>query len=119
MKPALCFSVAIGNTQERYACRTDQTLLGGMEQLGRKGITVGCRGGGCGVCKVRIESGRTRCERMSRSHISADEEAAGYVLACRAYRDDEELGTVFTALIAGREPAVSVAPPGTPLGPQH
>ena len=85
MKPALCFSVAIGNTQERYACRTDQTLLGGMEQLGRKGIPVGCRGGGCGVCKVRIESGRTRCERMSRSHISADEEAAGYVLACRAY----------------------------------
>ena len=41
------------------------------------------------------------------------------LLACRAYRGDEELGTVFTALIAGREPAVSVAPPGTPLGPQH
>ncbi|MBO9512652.1 MAG: 2Fe-2S iron-sulfur cluster binding domain-containing protein [Variovorax sp.] len=80
-----CFSVAIGNTQERYACRPDQTLLGGMEQLGRKGIPVGCRGGGCGVCKVRIESGATRCERMSRSHVSADEEAQGYVLACRAY----------------------------------
>lgn len=85
MESPACFSVAIGNTQERYACRTDQTLLGGMEQLGRKGIPVGCRGGGCGVCKVRIESGRARCERMSRSHISADEEAAGYVLACRAY----------------------------------
>ncbi|MDB5730811.1 MAG: ferredoxin [Variovorax sp.] len=79
------FSVAIGNTQEQYACRASQTLLGGMEQLGRKGIPVGCRGGGCGVCKVRIESGRTRCEKMSRCHISADEEAQGYVLACRAY----------------------------------
>ena len=80
-----CFSIAIGNTSERYACRGDQTLLGGMEQLGRKGIPVGCGGGGCGICKVRIEAGRTRCERMSRSHISADEEAEGYVLACRAY----------------------------------
>jgi len=79
------FSVAIGNTREQYACRTSQTLLCGMEQLGRKGIPVGCRGGGCGVCKVRIESGRTRCDKMSRSHISADEEAQGYVLACRAY----------------------------------
>jgi hypothetical protein len=37
------------------------------------------------------------------------------VLACSAYRDGEELGTVFTALILGREPTVSVAPPGTPL----
>ena len=37
------------------------------------------------------------------------------LLACRAYRDGEELGTVFTALIVGREPSVSVAPPGTPL----
>ncbi|VTU46637.1 NADH oxidoreductase hcr (plasmid) [Variovorax sp. SRS16] len=79
------YSIAIGNTNEQYACRAGQTLLGGMEQLGRKGIPVGCRGGGCGVCKVRIESGRARCERMSRGHVSAAEEAQGYVLACRAY----------------------------------
>ena len=37
------------------------------------------------------------------------------LLACRAYRGGEELGTVFTALIVGRAPTVSVAPPGTPL----
>ncbi|MBS80634.1 MAG: ferredoxin [Variovorax sp.] len=79
------FSVAIGNTGERYPCKPDQTLLGGMEQLGRKGIPVGCRGGGCGVCKVRIESGHVRHDRMSRCHVSAAEEAQGYVLACRAY----------------------------------
>jgi len=83
------FSVAIGNTRERYTCRPDQTLLGGMEQLGRKGIPVGCRGGGCGVCKVRIESGRARCERMSRCHVSADEEAQGFVLACRDYPESD------------------------------
>jgi hypothetical protein len=37
------------------------------------------------------------------------------VLACTAFRDGAELGTVFTTLIAGRRPTVSVAPPGTPL----
>jgi hypothetical protein len=36
------------------------------------------------------------------------------VLACTAFRDGAELGTVFTTLIAGRKPSVSVAPPGTP-----
>ena len=42
-------------------------------------------------------------------------EGVRLLLACRAYRDGEELGTVFTVLIVGREPTVSVAPPGTPL----
>ncbi|MEJ8857510.1 2Fe-2S iron-sulfur cluster binding domain-containing protein [Variovorax robiniae] len=91
------FVVAIGNTQERYACRADQTLLGGMEQLGRRGIPVGCRGGGCGVCKVRIESGAVRRDRMSRRHVSAKEEAEGYVLACRAYpQSDLQVQAVAT-----------------------
>jgi hypothetical protein len=35
------------------------------------------------------------------------------VLACTAHAEEGEIGTVFTTLIAGRPPAVSVAPPGT------
>mgnify|MGYP002787274162 CR=1 FL=1 len=78
-------AVDITNTRERYPCAEAATLLAGMEALARRGIPVGCRGGGCGVCKVRIEAGRVRTEKMSRCHVSAAEEAAGYVLACRAY----------------------------------
>jgi ferredoxin len=97
MDPTTCFSVAIGNTQERYACRSDQTLLGGMEQLGRRGIPVGCRGGGCGICKVRIESGAFCTARMSRRHISEHDEACGLVLACRTYpRSDLRLQAAGT-----------------------
>ncbi len=54
-----------------------------MEQLGRKGIPVGCRGGGCGICKIEIVRGDYSCKRMSRAHISVEEEAQGVVLACR------------------------------------
>lgn len=79
------YEVQIENTREAYRCAAASTLLGGMEALARKGIPVGCRGGGCGVCKVRIESGSVRTEKMSRAHVSADEQAQGYVLACRAY----------------------------------
>lgn len=79
------YQVDIANTQERYACADGTTLLAGMEALARRGIPVGCRGGGCGVCKVRIEAGQVRTDKMSRCHVSAADEAAGLVLACRAY----------------------------------
>ena len=42
--------------------------------------------------------------------------AARLVLACTARdADGEELGVVFTTLIAGRAPYVAVAPPGAPI----
>lgn len=44
----------------------------------------------------------------------AREGSGRLVLACTAFRDGAELGTVFTTLIDGRKPSVSVAPPGTP-----
>jgi ferredoxin len=79
------YQVHIANTGEAYGCASDRTLLGGMEALARRGIPVGCRGGGCGVCKVRIESGSVRTDKMSREHVTLAEQADGYVLACRAY----------------------------------
>jgi ferredoxin len=75
--------VFIEDTQEEYRCRDDQHLLAGMEALGRKGIPVGCRGGGCGVCKIEITSGQYTKRVMSRDHVTAEEEARGCVLACR------------------------------------
>jgi ferredoxin len=60
-----------------------------MEVLGGRAIPVGCRGGGCGICKIEVLSGRYRTARMSRSRISADEEARGMALACRLYPEDD------------------------------
>ncbi len=83
------FSVLIENTGERFNCSSSQNLLRGMEVLGRKGIPVGCRGGGCGVCKVHILSGEYHTQRMSRSCLSVEEEAEGIVLACKAFPDSD------------------------------
>lgn len=77
------FNVTIEDTGEVYRCREDENLLVGMERLGRRGIPVGCRGGGCGVCKVAITQGLFNKRVMSREYISVEEEAAGVVLACR------------------------------------
>lgn len=77
------YRISIQEVGEAYPCGEGQTLLEGMERLGRKGIPVGCRGGGCGVCKVHITAGDYATRRMSRAQVSVEEEAAGYVLACR------------------------------------
>lgn len=76
-------TVTIEDTGESYRCSPQETLLAGMERLGRKGIPVGCRGGGCGVCKVEIVAGSYQRRVMSRDYVSEADEAEGRVLACR------------------------------------
>ncbi len=77
------YTITIVDDGSSYRCTDTRTLLEGMEALGKKGIPVGCRGGGCGVCKVQILSGTYTKRVMSREHISVQEEADGFVLACR------------------------------------
>jgi ferredoxin len=77
------YTVTIDETGETYRCGEQENLLVGMERLGKKGIPVGCRGGGCGVCKIEILSGDVTKKVMSREYVSVEEEAAGTVLACR------------------------------------
>jgi len=78
-------TISITNTGESFSCAATQNLLAGMEAVARRGIPVGCRGGGCGVCKVHIESGQVRTLKMSRARVSIEEEQQGFVLACRSY----------------------------------
>ena len=62
----------------------DETLL---RALGRAGLRyrVGCRRGGCGICKVRLVLGEVRYERpISTSVLTDDERVEGICLSCRA-----------------------------------
>ena len=77
------FTVLIEETGESFRCSPNESLLVGMERLGKKGIPVGCRGGGCGVCKVEITAGTYAKRVMSREYVSVEDEAADRVLACR------------------------------------
>ncbi len=83
MQTEMTFEVRILDTGESFPCRAGENILKAMERLGRVGIPVGCRGGGCGVCKVQIRGGRFTTQRMSRAHVSEAEETVGVALACR------------------------------------
>jgi ferredoxin len=58
-------------------------LLHDMAMSGRAPLVVGCRGGGCGVCRVRVLDGTFEALRMSARHVSPHDLAADVVLACR------------------------------------
>ena len=100
------YSVLIEDSGEVFRCDDSQNLLRSMEVLGRKGIPVGCRGGGCGVCKVHITSGQYHTRKMSRACLSEQEERAGTVLACKLFPDSDlkvrVVGKMVKAVVASQ-----------------
>lgn len=79
----MTWRIEVENTGDLFPCAEGVTVLHAMAATGGRGIPLGCRGGGCGVCKVQVLSGRYHACKMSRACVSADEEARGTVLACR------------------------------------
>ena len=106
------FQVTIANTGEVFRCAEHVHVLAAMEQACCHGITVGCRNGGCGACKVRIAAGSYQTRKMNRAVLSAAEEADGCVLACKTYpRSDvavHVLGRVWQAARISQRASFSV-----------
>ncbi len=58
-----------------------------LAALGRAGLRyrIGCRRGGCGICKLQLLGGEVRYERpVADTVLSDDERVAGICLSCRA-----------------------------------
>ncbi|PKP90705.1 MAG: ferredoxin [Alphaproteobacteria bacterium HGW-Alphaproteobacteria-14] len=68
-----------------FSCAEADPVLTAMEHCGVDDIGVGCRGGGCGICRVRIVDGAYATGKMSAARVSSVDRAAGYALACRLY----------------------------------
>lgn len=100
------YRVRLTQTNEAYECMPSESMLQGMARLGRRGIPIGCLNGGCGICKVAVVAGEwEKTGLMSRAHVSAEEEARGIVLACRAAPcsdvDIEVLGKMQKSVFKG------------------
>ena len=77
--------VGSGYAHERVLVALERAQgFGQLKNLPRR-LPVGCRRGGCGICRVRVLDGQYRSDPMSRAHVSAEDEAAGIVLACCIY----------------------------------
>ena len=61
-----------------------ETVLKALSRAGLK-YRVGCKRGGCGICKVQLVLGEVRYERpVADSVLSDDQRVAGICLSCRA-----------------------------------
>ena len=79
------FQITIDNTGEIFHCGAESNVLEAMEAALCKGIAVGCRNGGCGACKARVVHGPYVTHKMNRAVVTEEEQAKGYVLACKTY----------------------------------
>ncbi|WP_253247062.1 2Fe-2S iron-sulfur cluster-binding protein [Neisseria dumasiana] len=91
----MCYTVCIKEQIDSDCCLRNitveegQSLLVASERNGQPPIAVGCRGGGCGVCRIRIVSGSYRKKAMSKTHINEQDLAQGVVLACRVFPESD------------------------------
>ena len=84
----MSFTISIEGISDKFECDAEQNVLAAMEKLGRRGIPVGCRGGGCGVCRVLVvgydqADTKYRTLKMSKAQVSEDDVDAGIALACK------------------------------------
>ena len=77
------FTITDNTSKQEFFCREDEYVLHAMQRIGKTCVPVGCKGGGCGVCRVSIISGKADYGRMSKAHVTVEQKDNGYALACR------------------------------------
>jgi ferredoxin len=93
-----------------FFCEEGQSVLQAMETHNLGCVKVGCRGGGCGLCRVQVHSGRYECGRMSIRHVNPQARELGQALACRLM-PHSDLDIEFLGLADSQEPAPAPVSP--------
>lgn len=72
------------NEKETFTCNGEEDLLRCAQKHAIK-VPFACRGGGCGVCKVKVIAGEYRIGPSSKAVLSDEERKNKFVLACKTY----------------------------------
>ncbi len=80
------YTVTVAPEGRTFRCPDTKSILVGVEHSGGADtIQVGCRSGGCGVCRVEVLDGTYTAKRMSKAFCTDDDVAHGILLSCRAF----------------------------------
>lgn len=79
----MTFNVVVQPSSRSFTVERDEPILAAAIRQG-VGLPYGCKDGACGSCKSRLLGGRVIHGVHQSKALSADEEAAGWVLTCRA-----------------------------------
>jgi CDP-4-dehydro-6-deoxyglucose reductase len=82
-------NLTIHPTGEVIYLEPGETVLGGLYKAGYA-YTIGCRRGGCAICKVDVREGEFSYNRpVADAVISEQERTDGTCLSCRAVPDSD------------------------------
>ena len=76
-------TITLSPAGDTAPCRPEDTVLDAILRSGAS-VTFGCRGGGCGVCKMRVTFGRVEHGRCSVAVLPEEERESGWFLSCQA-----------------------------------
>lgn len=79
----MSFQITVQPSGRSFTATSDETLLAAGLRAG-VGLPYGCKDGACGSCKCKKVSGEVTHGTHQSKALSADEEAAGFVLTCCA-----------------------------------
>ena len=77
------YTIALIPVGDAVTCGPEDAVLTAILRSGAR-VVFGCRGGGCGVCKMRLVSGRVDHGRCSAAVLTEDEKESGWFLSCQA-----------------------------------
>ena len=79
------YKIQLDHSPEKtFLCSRTEDLLTAARRQG-VAIPVGCRGGGCGMCKIRVTEGMFERGTSSMAVLSEAERRENYGLACKTY----------------------------------
>ncbi len=77
--------VTIRGVSQTFSCRETESVLAAAIGAGGSPLPVGCRGGGCGVCRVQVLEGQYQTHAMSSEQVSETDQEQGIALACQLF----------------------------------
>jgi CDP-4-dehydro-6-deoxyglucose reductase len=77
----MTFTITVEPSGRLFTAEPDEAMLAAGIRQGI-GLPYGCKDGACGSCKCKLVSGSVAHGPHQSKALSADEEAAGYVLTC-------------------------------------
>ena len=77
------FTITLNPVGDAIACGPEESVLTAILRSGAS-VVFGCRGGGCGTCKMRLISGQVEHGRCSAAVLPEEEKQYGWFLSCQA-----------------------------------
>ena len=77
------YTITLNPVGDAVPCSLEETVLTAILASGAS-VAFGCRGGGCGACKMRATSGHVDHGRYSAAVLLKEEKESGWFLSCQA-----------------------------------